>query len=198
MYFGIWHCGLIVVNFVFELVIQKQNLKFRFRSVIRCDAATQYLSERIRLCCRVIQFWRYTVFEDINGVSFRMLPFMLIDQRFEAWGKIVVHYVKLCYSACHSRPSASESLPPIVCSHWVESGPRQEPGTRTRTMGDNRSHPLYWFRCNVKTSIRVITTHLFLVPVKVSVPSNVNTPLVRSSGWSRCALRFLHSCFLRP
>ena len=49
-------------------------------------------------------------------------------------------------------------------------------GTETTTLGDNRPHPVPWFRCNVKASKQLHTTHLFPVTVPVSVLSNVNIP----------------------
>ena len=49
--------------------------------------------------------------------------------------------------------------------------------TGTRTMVDNRSQPMSWFRCNVKGSAQFHTIYLFLVSVPISVQASVNTPL---------------------
>ena len=50
------------------------------------------------------------------------------------------------------------------------TGTKTGTGTGTRTMEDNRSSLLSWFRCNVKVSTQFLTTHLFQVPVPISVP----------------------------
>ena len=47
----------------------------------------------------------------------------------------------------------------------------------SRTGRDNRFRSLSWYRCNAKASIPFHTTHLFPVPVLVSVLPSVNTPL---------------------
>ena len=58
-----------------------------------------------------------------------------------------------------------------------------ETGTRTwtRPMGVNRSGSLSWFKCNVKVSTQFHTTHLFPVPVSVSVLAGMSTPLEGSN-----------------
>ena len=55
------------------------------------------------------------------------------------------------------------------------SGSGTKTGTGTRTIGDNRSLPLSWFKCNVEASTKAHTTNLFPVPVPVWVPASVNT-----------------------
>ena len=46
-------------------------------------------------------------------------------------------------------------------------------GTRATTMGDGGPWPLSCFRCNMKASAKFHTTHLFPVPVPISVSDSV-------------------------
>ena len=55
-------------------------------------------------------------------------------------------------------------------------------GTRAEAMGKNRSGRLSYFVCNVKAFRQFHTTHLFVVPVLVSVPAGV---CVKNIRWHR-------------
>ena len=60
------------------------------------------------------------------------------------------------------------------------NGTEIETGIETvvKRMGNNRPWPLSSFRCKMKASMQNLVTHLFPVPIPVSVLASVNTPLV--------------------
>ena len=62
-----------------------------------------------------------------------------------------------------------------LCGTGTETGT----GPGAETTGDNKYQLLSWFRCNefhATVSTQFYTTHLFPVPVLVSVTAGVNTP----------------------
>ena len=93
--------------------------------------------------------------------------------------EVSLYFIVLQFNLCYTTEplkAIANGLQIVPDGVFTPNGTRTETGTGTGTgiMGNNKSRPLSWFRCNVKASTQFHTTLLFPVPVP---SASVNTPL---------------------
>ena len=107
--------------------------------------------------------------------------FILVQVQIKVQGENFTYYASQLYlfPVPAQIPFKLSVNKPLWCIHTDRNRTETGTWTGTRTIRENRSLRLSWFRCNVKASTLFHTTHLIPVPVPVWVPVNVNAPLMQ-------------------